>query len=139
MFAAGAARNQGIEALATLPDGALLAVGEGATGDDGRHLAALRSRSGTVRVGEFASDGGLDPTDAVAIGPWLLILERRLSLLTGWHSRIVAVPIDGIGDGTPLVPDRAGARHRVGIKARRELRGPGRDPGRCRRTSGWWS
>jgi hypothetical protein len=77
VFASGAARNQGIEALATLPDGVLLAVGEGATGDEGRHPAALRSRSGTVRVREFASDGGLDPTDAVAIGPWLLILERR--------------------------------------------------------------
>ncbi len=93
MFASGAARNQGIEALATLPDGVLLAVGEGATGDEGRTPAALRSRSGTVRVG-FASGGGLHPTDAVAVGPWLLILERRLSLLTGWHSRIVAVPID---------------------------------------------
>jgi hypothetical protein len=98
---AGAAANQGVEALTVLPDGDLLAIGEGSSGQPGIHPAAIRSMSGEVRAGTYTGDGRLDPSDAATAGDWLLVLERSVSLLTGWRVRIVAVPMAEIV-GDPL-------------------------------------
>src|SRR5690606_37216783 len=63
--------------------------------------AAVRSTSGAVRIGTYAGDTRLDPSDAATAGDRLLVLERGVSLLTGWRVRIVAVPTAEIA-GDPL-------------------------------------
>lgn len=87
----GGAANQGVEALARLPDGQLLALGE-AAGSDGLHPALLLG-GGAVRRLRYRSADGFRPTDAAAVGPWLLVLERRVSLLAGWQARLAALPL----------------------------------------------
>jgi hypothetical protein len=103
-FAAGAAINQGVESLTALPNGDVLAIGEGSAGGPGQHPAAIRSNAGMVRVGSYVGDKRLDPADAATAGDWLLVLERGVSLLTGWRVRIVAVPLASIGGDSALVP-----------------------------------
>jgi hypothetical protein len=108
-FAAGAARpsgpprpvaglgggggelNQGIEALAGLPDGALLAIGEAEDGGADRHRAVTMSGR-DARTRYYRAAPGFRPTDAAVSGPYLFVLERRVSLLGGWQSRLVALP-----------------------------------------------
>ena len=102
-FAAGAAENRGVEALASLADGGLLAVGEGPDGPPGSHPAAIRSQTGELRVGDYLGDPSLDPADAAVAGSSLLVLERGISLLAGWRVRIVAVPVGDLGSGTGFV------------------------------------
>ena len=102
-FAAGAVENRGVEALASLADDGLLAIGEGADGPPGSHPAAIRSPTGELRVGDYLGDPTLDPADAAVAGSSLLVLERGVSLLAGWRVRIVAVPLGDLGAGTGLV------------------------------------
>ena len=95
------ADNDGIEALAALPDGALLALSEGVTNADG-DLAAWLVRGdrieelGYVRTGEFA------PTGADRLDDVLFVLERQFSWLGGFVSRIVALPVDEAVSGARL-------------------------------------
>jgi hypothetical protein len=91
-FAEAGAANLGLETLARLPDGSLLAVVEGAASGGGRHVAALLDAAGVQLLSLAASDG-FQVTDADAVGSWLFVLERRLSL-GGWQSRIVAVALN---------------------------------------------
>lgn len=84
--------NAGIEALTRLPGGGLLALAEGETADTGEH-AAVR-RSGKARLGlRYRPAPGFRPTDLAAAPPWLFVLERRLSLLGAWQTRLVAVTL----------------------------------------------
>ena len=90
--------NEGVETLARLPDGALLAIVEGGwrrrracrrAGGRGRRRPAALSR-------RRSASGRPTPTSAAT---WLFVLERRLSLLGGWQARIVAVPAGRPADG----------------------------------------
>lgn len=96
-FAARAGDNAGVEALARLPDGSLLAVGEGEEGGLDRHRAVRRTEEGDVAL-VYRSAPGFRPTDAAATGDHLFVLERGVSLVGGWRARIAAVPLDRLPD-----------------------------------------
>jgi hypothetical protein len=84
--------NEGVEALATLADGSLLAIAEAETGGPGAHRAAVLKGDDVVRL-TWRAPPGFRPTAADRLGPWLLVLERRLSLLGGLEARIVALDL----------------------------------------------
>ena len=83
----GAPRNRGLEALARLPDGTLVALSEGARlAPD--VAAGARLRGAGVTPFGYAVSPGFDPVGVVAEGGHLYVLERSLSLLGGWQSRL---------------------------------------------------
>jgi hypothetical protein len=84
--------NEGVEALAILADGGILAIAEAPSARPGRHLAAI-FRGGAVTRLAYRPAAGFKPTGADRIGDVLLVLERRLSLLGGLEGRIVAVDL----------------------------------------------
>lgn len=90
-FARAGTRNQGLETLARLPDDSLLAVIEG-TEENGTTHVAVTGEDG-LRTLAYRAGEGFQVTDADVAGDWLLVLERRLSLLGGWQGRIVALPV----------------------------------------------
>lgn len=97
--------NQGVEALATLPDGGLLAVSEGAFERPEVVTAGiLGAKKDAVRLGVRAPDG-FRPTGADVAGDTLFLLERRLSLLGGLEARLVAVPLRDVGTAGNLPLD----------------------------------
>lgn len=83
--------NEGVEALARLPDGDLLAIRE-AEGDDGLHPAVRLAGRSAQRLRYRAAEG-FRPTEADAAGDYVFVLERRVSLFGGWQARVVAVPL----------------------------------------------
>ena len=85
--------NEGVEALAALPGGALLAVSEGAYTGSGLVVAGHLEGKGAIRLAVAAPDN-FRPTGADAAGGMLFLLQRRLSLLGGLQARIVAVPLN---------------------------------------------
>ncbi|MBK4718034.1 esterase-like activity of phytase family protein [Azospirillum sp. YIM DDC1] len=99
--------NGGIEALAALPDGRILAIEEG--DDDG-----VRERSAWIASAELKTRGDWQPltyraaprfrpTAAAALSDGgVLVLERRVSLLGGWAARIVHVPADSLRGGATM-------------------------------------
>ncbi|MBK3772742.1 esterase-like activity of phytase family protein [Azospirillum aestuarii] len=99
--------NGGIEALAALPDGRILAIEEG--DDDG-----VRERSAWIASAELKTRGDWQPltyraaprfrpTAAAALPDGgVLVLERRVSLLGGWAARIVHVPADSLRGGATM-------------------------------------
>lgn len=90
--------NAGVETLATLPDGRLLAIHEGEV-EPGQHPAAL-GREGHWQAAFYATDPPFLPTDAVALPDGrLLVLERAVSLLRGFQCRVRAVPAAAIAEG----------------------------------------
>jgi hypothetical protein len=88
-------QNEGIEALAALPDGSLLAMSEGIAAGTGHMLAAHLSGVRATRLAIPASDG-FRPTDATVAGRTLFLLERRVSLLGGLGAKLLAIPLDAI-------------------------------------------
>lgn len=103
-FAVSGVTNQGLETLTRLPDGTLLAIVEGASSNDGVHVAAALVEGGQQDIAYRAGDG-FQVTDAEVAGGWLLVLERRLSLLGGWHGRIVALALEELqaADRKPIM------------------------------------
>ncbi|MCS6778141.1 MAG: esterase-like activity of phytase family protein [Geminicoccaceae bacterium] len=87
---AGLPKNLGIEALVALPDGSLLAIGEGRLGET--HPALLLRDGRPVRTLGYRPAPSFAPTAAEHIGDWLLVLERRFSPLRGFAARLVAHP-----------------------------------------------
>ncbi len=85
--------NQGVEALATLPDGRLLAIAE--AGSDDLHPAAILG-GGPHRALVYRSAPGFAPTGADQGAGWLLVLERRFSPLTGLAARVTAAPVEQV-------------------------------------------
>ena len=120
-FAEHRPTNEGVETLALLPDGALLAIAEGAWFDDGLHAAVRMAGDGSVPLRYRAATGFL-PTDAEVAGDQLFVLERRLSLLGGWQARVVAVPLAELPSGVRGRIRRSRARENFRLDARRELR-----------------
>lgn len=103
----GAPSNGGVEAIAALADGRLFAIEEG--DDDGAverrawiGKAGLKARGDwqalTYRVApRFRPTGAAPLPDGGA-----LVLERRVSLLGGWASRIVHVAADALRPGAVI-------------------------------------
>jgi hypothetical protein len=81
--------NEGIEALADLPDGGLLAISEGHFEPDGS-LSAWRvdDHQGAERLG-YVPAAGFRPTGADRLDDDVFVLERRFSMLGGFRARIV--------------------------------------------------
>ncbi|MDQ2102043.1 esterase-like activity of phytase family protein [Azospirillum isscasi] len=99
--------NGGIEALAALPDGRILAIEEG--DDDGareRHAwiapADLKER-GDWQPLTYRAAPRFRPTAAAALPDGgVLVLERRVSLLGGWAARLVHVPAESLRGGATM-------------------------------------
>ena len=90
--------NKGIEALATFPDGTILAIAEG-RGGDGLHPAWI-GREGAWRTFRYRTDPAFAPTDADLLPNGdLLILERHFSLALGVLGRLVLLDGRGLQDG----------------------------------------
>lgn len=88
---AGLPGNEGVESLATLPGGALLAIGEAgsATGD---HPIAVIDEAG-AEAGTMVAENGFRPTGADVVDGYLVLIERRVSLLGGLAGRLTAVRV----------------------------------------------
>lgn len=82
--------NRGVEALAALPGGSILAIAE--EGHDDRHTAALLG-AGTHRPLAYRSAPGFAPTGADWSEGWLFVLERRVSPFSGFVARVTATPL----------------------------------------------
>jgi hypothetical protein len=86
---AAAPPNEGLEALASLPDGRLLAITEGFITADGDLRGWIFEAAGW-RTLSYVRTGLFQPSDAVALPNGdVLVLERRFSYLGGFGSRIV--------------------------------------------------
>ncbi|WP_114860044.1 esterase-like activity of phytase family protein [Azospirillum brasilense] len=99
--------NGGVEALAALPDGRILAIEEG--DDDGvreRHawIAPANPKTrGDWQPLTYRAAPRFRPTAAAALPDGgVLVLERRVSLLGGWAARIVHVPADSLRGGATM-------------------------------------
>ena len=83
----GSPRNQGLEALARLADGSLVALSEGARLAPDVVEGARLTQAGVTPFG-YAISPGFDPVGAAAKDGHLYVLERSLSVLGGWQSRL---------------------------------------------------
>ena len=95
--------NAGIEALAPLADGALLALAEGqftAQGD----LAAWQVEGERALPLSYAASDGFAPTGADRLDDIVFVVERRFSLLGGFATRVVALPAAEVRPGARLIP-----------------------------------
>ncbi|MDW8340196.1 MAG: esterase-like activity of phytase family protein [Geminicoccaceae bacterium] len=92
---AGLPGNGGVEALAGLGDGSLLAIGESEL--EGLRPALAMGPNGSRRLA-YRSGAGFAPSAASWIADRLLVLERRVSPLSGFAARVVAVPARGASD-----------------------------------------
>ncbi len=97
---ASAPPNLGVEALAALPEGAVLAIAE--AGREERHHAVLLAREGP-RLLTYRSAPGFAPTGAAWSDGWLFVVERRLSPLTGFTTRLTATPVPSAADLTDVI------------------------------------
>lgn len=84
--------NQGVEALASLPDGRLLAITEGLAAGPGTQRAAVLGRGSPVPLA-YRPAPGFKPTAADRLGDVLYILERQASMISGLSARIVRIPL----------------------------------------------
>lgn len=94
--------NQGIEALATLPDGSLIALAEAFRTPAGDLAGWILREDGFEPLG-YARTGAFAPTGADVAGGWLFVVERSFELLLGGFSaRVVRVPLGEIRPGARL-------------------------------------
>ena len=120
------AGNAGIEALATLADGGLLALSEGVFAAPGQ-LAAWLIEDGRVTPLRYLVSDGFVPTGADRLDDTIYIVERRFSLLDGgFASRVVALDVEQIRRGGPLTSAPAGPTRQA--RDQREFRGDRRAP-----------
>lgn len=90
--------NGGIEAMAALPDGTIVALGEKPTRASGTFRGWVLAAAGeTSRTLTYATVDGFQPTglSPLANGD-LIALERRFSLLTGVAARLVRIPASAL-------------------------------------------
>lgn len=80
--------NGGLEALARLDDGRLLALAELLPGEAPGTTAAWIGGAEPWRRVDYRPAPGLSPTDAAGFGAGALVLERRFSLLGGFACRL---------------------------------------------------
>jgi hypothetical protein len=98
----GPPSNTGIEALAPLGDGALLALSEGAF-TPGGDLMGWRIANDQAQPLSYAVSRGFVPTGADCLDDTIYVVERSFSLLTGFESRIVTLPAATVRPGARLV------------------------------------
>jgi len=103
--------NAGIEALAALPDGRLLAIAEGTAGADATHPAFLgRADGGGWTALRYRAARGFSPSDAAALPNGdVLVLERWYLPLFGFRARLSVIPAAALAD-----PGRGGERMLAG-------------------------
>ena len=97
--------NQGIEALADLGGDGLLALAEGVFAARGDLLAWL-IESDRIRPLSYAATGGYLPTGADRLAETIFVVERRFSLVGGFATRIVSLPVAEVRPGARLVGRR---------------------------------
>jgi len=97
--------NQGIEALAELGGGALLALAEGLFAASGDLLAWLIDGD-RIRPLSYAATQGYLPTGADRLDETIFVVERRFSLLGGFATRVVSLPVAEVRPGARLVGRR---------------------------------
>jgi hypothetical protein len=96
------AGNRGIEALTSLPDGALLALSEGIF-DAPDQLAAWRISEGQIERLRYAVTDGFVPTGADRLDQTIYVVERRFSLLEGgFVTRLMALDVAQVGADEPM-------------------------------------
>lgn len=88
----GAPQNQGLEALARLADGSLVAVSEGARRAPGVASAARLAGDHVIPFG-YSVEAGFRPVGAAVLGDHLYVLERRVGVLAGWQTRLTRSPL----------------------------------------------
>jgi hypothetical protein len=93
--------NNGIEALVGLPDRSLLALSEGMPDRDGDFTAWLLRGERIEELG-YVPSGDFVPTGADRLDDVVFVVERQLSLLGGFVSRIVAFPAAEAAPGARL-------------------------------------
>jgi hypothetical protein len=97
-------RNEGVEALASMPNGDLLAISEAT---HGKGLAAMaRLVDGESSEGSFLPVEGFQATDATAFGERLYVLQRSATLLGGLRAVVTATNLSELGKGAPDRPLR---------------------------------
>ncbi len=100
--------NGGLEGLALLADGRLLALGEslpGATGPESRAawLGTFAGARVTWRRTSYLPAPGMDPTDAAGLPDGgALVLERRFSIFGGFTGRLAHIPAAALRGTAPL-------------------------------------
>lgn len=100
----GTPRNEGIEALAATADGSLLVLAEGLEEPEGVAVGAVLA-AGTVEPFGYRSASSFGPVAAATADQDLYVLERSLSLLGGWQSRLgqSRLPATDTLEGKPLM------------------------------------
>ncbi len=95
--------NRGLEALTAIGPGVFLALSEGArSGLDlarGARLEAGRTAGLTLRTAP-----GFSPVGADLASGRVFVLERSVGLLTGWQTRVTAVPLEAVKGADPRTP-----------------------------------
>jgi hypothetical protein len=104
--------NGGLESLARLPDGSLVALSEGARLAP-EVAAGAGLADGKVMPFGYRTGHGFSPVGMAAGANGLYVLERSIGLLTGWQSRLTyaeipALPIGGVLEGRQLLRIGAG-------------------------------
>ncbi|MEO1137470.1 MAG: esterase-like activity of phytase family protein [Pseudomonadota bacterium] len=95
--------NKGIEAIAPLDDGRLIAFAEGAPSQDGGVKAWIVDRDGRLSALSYNPAEAFSPTDAMRLpGGDLLVLERAYSAALGARARVVRIHADAIVPGASL-------------------------------------
>jgi len=97
-----APRNGGIEAMAVLADGRLVALTEDMTDAAGNRIGWLRDAQGWHEIA-YASTGQFKPTDLTQLPDGdLLVLERRFTMIGGVAARLQRLPLAGLQPGARL-------------------------------------
>lgn len=100
--------NGGLEGLAQLQDGRLLALAEQLPGPSGAESRAAwfgTPQGGRItwRATSYLPASGLDPTDVAALPDGgALVLERRFSLFGGFGARLAHLPAEALRGNAPL-------------------------------------
>ena len=95
----GRPSNSGIEALADLEDGRLLAIAEGVGARGGKGLAAWLIGQNRIDDLVYRPSPNFAPTGIDRLGSTMYVVERQFSLLGGFQSRILAVPAEQLTSG----------------------------------------
>jgi hypothetical protein len=95
-------RNGGIEALARLCDGRLLAISEKLRAGPGSYRGWIRGSAGWAALA-YASKDGFRPTGAATLPDCdIVVVERHFTILSGVRARLVRIAADAVKPGAVL-------------------------------------